>query len=195
MFSEYKDLYHHVKYFHERIRNYECSYCDAKFQEKSPECSTHPLKKIYYKQKRTNSTINKKKVIGPMLFSLSLSLSLSLSFKNSLDSWLGQKAAVQSRTEYPSRREDKVSRLSQGHQHWQLLKVWQVLRISALNFLEIATSLCEPVGWSVSWSVCQNILKEREVILDKCSYRSTYKKYWLAYICLKVSSILEFYHH
>jgi len=32
--KEYKDLYHHVKYFHERIRNYECSYCEAKFQAK-----------------------------------------------------------------------------------------------------------------------------------------------------------------
>ena len=114
-----------------------------------------------------------------------LSLSPPLSFKNSLDSWLGQKAAVQSRTEYPSRREDKVSRLSQGHQHWQLLKVWQVLRISALNFLEVVTSLCEPVGWSVSWSACQNILKEREVILDKCSYRSTYQKYCLAFYLSK----------
>jgi len=32
--KEYKDLYHHVKYFHERIRNYECSYCEKKFQAK-----------------------------------------------------------------------------------------------------------------------------------------------------------------
>merc|ERR1712203_283067 len=28
------DLYHHVKYFHEKIRNYECSYCEKKFQAK-----------------------------------------------------------------------------------------------------------------------------------------------------------------
>jgi len=32
--KEYKDLYHHVKYFHEKIRNYECSYCEKKFQAK-----------------------------------------------------------------------------------------------------------------------------------------------------------------
>jgi len=32
--KEYKDLYHHVKYFHERIRAFECSYCDKKFQAK-----------------------------------------------------------------------------------------------------------------------------------------------------------------
>lgn len=32
--KEYKDLYHHVKYFHERIRNFECSYCEKKFQAK-----------------------------------------------------------------------------------------------------------------------------------------------------------------
>jgi len=32
--KEYKDLYHHVKYFHERIRAFECSYCEKKFQAK-----------------------------------------------------------------------------------------------------------------------------------------------------------------
>ena len=30
--KEYKDLYHHKKYFHEKIKNYECSYCSKKFQ-------------------------------------------------------------------------------------------------------------------------------------------------------------------
>lgn len=37
--KEYKDLYHHVKYFHEKIRNYECSYCEKKFQAWS-SCTT-----------------------------------------------------------------------------------------------------------------------------------------------------------
>ena len=32
--KEYKDLYHHVKFKHEQIRNYECSYCKKKFQSK-----------------------------------------------------------------------------------------------------------------------------------------------------------------
>ena len=45
LFSEYKDLYHHVKYFHERIRNYECSYCDAKFQEKKSRVLNSSSKK------------------------------------------------------------------------------------------------------------------------------------------------------
>ena len=30
--KEYKDLYHHVKYFHERIRSCECGSCEKKFQ-------------------------------------------------------------------------------------------------------------------------------------------------------------------
>ena len=32
--KEYKDLYHHVKFKHDQIRNYECSYCKKKFQAK-----------------------------------------------------------------------------------------------------------------------------------------------------------------
>ena len=32
--KEYKDLHHHVKFFHEKIRNHECSYCNKKFQAK-----------------------------------------------------------------------------------------------------------------------------------------------------------------
>ena len=32
--KEYKDLFHHVKFFHEKIRNFECSYCEKKFQAK-----------------------------------------------------------------------------------------------------------------------------------------------------------------
>ena len=32
--KEYKDLYHHIKFKHEQIRNYECSYCRKKFQSK-----------------------------------------------------------------------------------------------------------------------------------------------------------------
>ena len=32
--KEYKDLNHHVKFVHEKIRNYKCSYCEKKFQSK-----------------------------------------------------------------------------------------------------------------------------------------------------------------
>ena len=32
--KEYKDLYHHVKFTHDKIRNYECSYCKKRFQAK-----------------------------------------------------------------------------------------------------------------------------------------------------------------
>jgi hypothetical protein len=30
--KKYKDLYYHVKYVHEKIRSYECSYCEKRFQ-------------------------------------------------------------------------------------------------------------------------------------------------------------------
>ena len=33
--KEYKDLYHHVKYFHKKIKNYKCNYCEKKFQARN----------------------------------------------------------------------------------------------------------------------------------------------------------------